>query len=196
MAFDDVQLPTDIEKGAVGGPTFKTAIVTLASGAEARNQEWARQRHTYDISYGVDNKTAYDALLAFFYERRGAARGFRFKDWRDYDSNGLQTIGVGTGSLTTFQLTKTYGSTNAYARKITRVVSGTLVVKVAGVTTVAFTQNLGLITFTTPPGAGASVQASFQFDVPVRFENDDLMQTLENENVITIPAIKLLEILE
>jgi hypothetical protein len=32
MSFDDVRLPDNIEKGAVGGPRFQTSIVKLGSG--------------------------------------------------------------------------------------------------------------------------------------------------------------------
>jgi uncharacterized protein (TIGR02217 family) len=39
--FHEVRFPTDISRGARGGPTRRTDIVTLASGREQRNARWA-----------------------------------------------------------------------------------------------------------------------------------------------------------
>lgn len=202
MAFDDTRLPVNIEKGAVGGPQFRTTVVTLAGGAEQRNQNWSRVRAMYDIAYGVDHAASYQALVNFFYGCRGKARGFRFKDWADYKATDV-VLGVGTGTLATFQVIKVYDDgVNAYSRKITRLVAGTLVVKVAGVvkaTPADYSVNsAGLITFAGGhiPVAAAQVTASFEFDVPVRFDTDHLPVMIENEDAIQITSVQLLEIIE
>ena len=80
MAFHDVRLDEDIERAAVGGPSFKTSVLQLSSGFEKRNIDWQRARGIWDISYGVDTKTNLEAVVAAFYARQGRAHTFRFKD--------------------------------------------------------------------------------------------------------------------
>ena len=47
MAFHNVQLPEEVERGAQGGPQFKTTVFTLSSGYEKRNVEWERNFNRY-----------------------------------------------------------------------------------------------------------------------------------------------------
>jgi len=90
MAFHDTRLPVDIERGALGGPGFKTTVTPLGSGKEQRNIDWARIRSEFDVGYGLMDQDSVileatiDALLAFFYTREGKAHTFRFKDWSDF----------------------------------------------------------------------------------------------------------------
>ena len=46
MAFDEVRLPTTVEKGALGGPTFNTTVKVLSNGYEQRNQNWSTTKST------------------------------------------------------------------------------------------------------------------------------------------------------
>jgi uncharacterized protein (TIGR02217 family) len=52
----------------------------------------------------------------------------------------------------------------------------------------------GLVTFNTAPGAGVSITAGFEFDVPVRFDTDALDVTLDLERLGSITSIPLLEL--
>jgi uncharacterized protein (TIGR02217 family) len=58
-----------------------------------------------------------DAVIAFFYARAGKARGFRFKDWKDYQATSEAVVSIGSGN---FQLVKRYASgSQTYIRTIT-----------------------------------------------------------------------------
>lgn len=196
MAFDDVRLSDAVEQGAQGGPKFQTSIVALGNGAEQRNSDWSRTRSTWDISYGVQYKEEVQEIIDFFYARRGKARGFRFKDWFDYQAVD-QAIGVGDGVKTAFQLVKNYTSVVTYARKITRPVAGTSVLKVNGVVVSGtVNNNTGVATLLTAPALGAVVSASFEFDFPARFDTDELRLNVRLFNVASIPAIPIIEIYE
>lgn len=52
----------------------------------------------------------------------------------------------------------------------------------------------GLITFATPPSIGTELRAGFEFDVPVRFDTDDLPVTLDIERIGSITSIPLIEV--
>lgn len=127
MAFHDVRLPEQIERGSTGGPRFKTTVVTLASGHEFRNGDWERTRGRWDAGYGIQNTEDLFDVVNFFYAREGRLNGFRFKDWTDFklDNN----IATGDDTTTVFQLIKLYNSGGfQYQRRITRPVAGTITV--------------------------------------------------------------------
>ena len=207
--FHEIRFPTDIALGSRGGPQRKTDIVTLASGRERRNSRWADSRRRYDAGLGVRTTDALHAVIAFFEERRGRLYGFRFRDRVDDRSclpsgtpaSGDMPIGTGDGVTRSFQLTKRYGSGFApYTRAIAKPVAGTVRVAVAGIeqsagSGFACDATTGLVTFPMPPPSGAAISAGYQFDVPVRFDADELDIDLATFAAGQIPTIPLVEIL-
>lgn len=186
-AFHEISLPLAFALGASGGPERRVDIVTLGSGREARNTPWAHGRRRYDIGGAVRTLDELHDLIAFYEARRGKLHGFRFRDPFDFKScapsaapgPGDQTIGTGTGSLTIFQLAKTYGAgADAYARPIRKPVAGSVRVAVSGgeLAPSAFSVDTttGAVTLATAPAAGATISAGFLFDTPVRFDIDRL----------------------
>lgn len=196
MAFDNVRLPEEIERGAQGGPAFQTSVITLGTGREQRNVDWSAQRCSFDISYGIQYKEDFVEVVKFFYARLGKARGFRFKDWSDFDATDEQ-IGVGDGTNKIFQLVKNYTSLVQYQRKITRPVTGTVAVRVDGVVA-PFTVNIntGVVTFVTAPAEDVIITADFEFDVPVRFDSDKLNLDIRTFETAAIGSIDIVELRE
>jgi uncharacterized protein (TIGR02217 family) len=197
MSFHEVQFPTDIAFGAQGGPQYSTSVVAMASGYEQRNQNWAAARSSWNVASGLKNQTQLNTLLAFFRGRKGRAFGFRFKDWSDYQTTG-EAIGTGDGTNRIFQLTKTYtsGPSNEI-RTISKPVAGTVAVYLAGVVqTSGFTidTTTGLISFAVAPVSGTAITADFQFDVPVRFDTDQMAVSLEQYNLGQWSGIPIIEI--
>jgi uncharacterized protein (TIGR02217 family) len=198
--FVEERFPPNISYGSKGGPGFSTTVFTSDSGVEQRNINWQDARARYDVSHGIKDVDDMDAILAFFYNVKGMAIGFRYKDWADYQLIDEQ-IGTGDGSDTTFQITKTYtvGSED-YVRQIKKIVSDPApVVKVNDVTltvTTDYTINAdtGIITFVTPPGNGLSVKVTCEFDVPVRFDTDNMEITQEAWRLETWDSIPLVEL--
>ncbi len=208
MAFHNTRFPEVIGRGARGGPSRRTQVVVLGSGAEERNATWADSLRRYDVAYGIRNSDALAEVVAFFEARNGRLHGFRFKDWSDYKScppSGTpaatdQAIGTGNGTVRKFQLVKAYISGGiTYSRPIRRPRSGTVVIALAGVVqgsgwTCDFGN--GVVTFTVAPSSGQAVTAGFEFDVPVRFDTDSLDVTLDIERLGTIQSIPLIELRE
>lgn len=197
QAFHEVQFPPDISYGVTGGPEYSTDVVITGSGYEQRNINWSQARCKYQAAHGVKNENQMKRLLAFFRARRGKAYGFRFKDWLDYTGTG-EIIGVGDGTMTTFQLIKTYTDDAGYTevRKIRKPVAGTVKVYVDNVrqTTLSVNVATGAITFTTAPLEGVVITADYEFDVPVRFDTDHCPQSIKEWDLYSWDNIPLLEI--
>jgi uncharacterized protein (TIGR02217 family) len=207
MAFlDDVRFPDRIALGAEGGPTFATVITTSTGGHEQRQANWAEARRRYNVATGLKQRADVEALLAFYIARRGQLRGFRFKDWSDYQLP-RQPIGMTDGTQATFKITKVYSSGGEQvARRITRPVTGTVRCWVAGTEralgpgSAQFQVNLssGVITLGAALRAPADqvIEASCEFDVPARFDTDALSLTLRTHDIgewSSIPVVELRE---
>ncbi len=207
QAFDDVSFPLDIGRRAQVAPSFSTRVVESVSGHEQRSTQWADARMQFDAGPGVRSEADIAALIDFFRARRGAARGFRFRDPYDHASASFgvavtpfdQVIGAGDGVATSFALRKAYGAGgDPQMRLITRPVEGLIRVAVNGTELTEGWQHLGLgeIGFDDPPGDEAVVTAGFLFDVPVRFAEDRLEIDRETFAAGIVPSVPLVEIRE
>jgi uncharacterized protein (TIGR02217 family) len=205
--FDDARFPTAISRRATGGPERRTDVVTTASGREERNSRWAHSRRKYNIGFGVKSVSDLQQVIAFFEARRGRLYAFRYKDFTDFKSCAPsatvaatdQVIGTGTGTANTFQLVKHYGAPlRDYQRSIFAPVAGTVLVAVNGTPTTSFTldANTGVVAFNAGsiPANAATVTAGFEFDVPVRFDTDQITINLAHFNAGEIPDIALVEV--
>ena len=198
--FHEVSFPVPLALAASGGPERKTEVVTLASGAEARNALWAGSRRRWDVGSAVTRLDTLQAVVAFFEARGGRLSGFRFRDALDDRSCGPggtvaatdQVIGAGDGTRTAFQLVKAYGP---YSRRILKPVVESVLVAVDGVAvTASVAATTGIVTLADAPAEGAVVSAGYRFDCPVRFDTDRLEVNLEAfgaGRVLSIPLIEL-----
>lgn len=282
MAFlETPRFPTDINYGVSGGPKYKTNIIEKNSGWENANVVWPQGRHEYDLVYAVKEQASIEAMLAFFHAVKGRSLGFRFKDWADYKSCGVDSTptyadqavsGTPNGTLRTFQLMKTYikGSSTTQ-RLIKKPVSGTVLVAIGTLSISGLTidTSTGIITFPadstnaitgatkanpcvltanntltagdtiylsgisgmtqlnghryrilsrttttitidvdstsfntytsggvyhTVPQTGETITAGYEFDVPVRFMNDEMNISIDSFKTRTVQNLTLVEI--
>lgn len=198
MNFIETQFPSEISYGASGGPSYSTDIVSMFSGHEQRNSNWKNARAKYNISTGVRTEEQWQVLISFFRGCKGKAIGFRFKDWSDYKVS-RQRIAISDGVKTEFQLIKTYSSgDNVITRKITKPVVNTVKLyqqsNLRGILDYVVDHTTGIITFAEAPSAGMIIMADFEFDVPVRFDTDELQLSIDNFNSGSWSGINLVEI--
>ena len=202
----DVRLHENWSRGSAGGPEFLTSVVPLDSGGEYREQRWSRPLWKYEIAHNIKQLAQIAEIRAFHLARRGRKDSFLLKDWIDWSSasDGQsassmldQPLGTGTGALTTFQLIKRYADAVApYDRAIKWPVAGTLKVAVGGVlktSGVAVNRGTGVVTLSPAPAAAAVITAGFEFDVPVRFEEDWLSVSWDTINSRSAGSISLIE---
>jgi uncharacterized protein (TIGR02217 family) len=207
MGFHEVRFPAALSFGSAGGPERRTEVVTLANGFEERNTPWSHSRRRYDAGLGVRSLNDVAEMVAFFEARRGRLYGFRWKDWADYkscrpsDTPGPQdqAIGIGDGAIRVFQLVKTYVSAaQSYERPISKPAAGSVTIAVDGTVLsgaeFSVDNRTGLVTLDVAPGVGAVVTAGFEFDVPVRFDTDQIVTSVASFQAGDVPDVPVVEI--
>lgn len=211
-SFHEVRFPIDIALGSAGGPERRTEIVTLGSGHEQRNARWKNSRRKYNAGYGVKTLDDLSLVIDFFEERRGRLFGFRFRDPLDHKSSlpgsniypTDQKIAVGDGQKSKFQLIKSYGSSEfGWQRNILKPVGGSVRMVVEGIekfegSDFLLDEKTGEIEFlpNAVPGVDDEIYAGFEFDVPVRFDADEITVNMKNFIAGDISSIPLIEILQ
>ena len=205
--FHEVRFPLALAYGSRGGPERRTEIVTLGSGDEERNGLWRHSRRSYNAGQALRTGADIALFLDFFEERRGQLYGFRWRDTFDHGTAPFgtepspqdQVLGAGNGTAKVFPLVKRYGATFApYDRPIRKPVAGSLRVALNGaeLPSAAFTLDAttGLVTFASPPPAGATITAGFMFDVPVRFATDKVEIDFHAVKAGIVPDIPIVEL--
>lgn len=186
-AFDEVQFPPVLAYGAKGGPGFSTRIVQTGSGYEYRNQLWDVGLARYVVGQGLKHAADMRSLIGFFRARQGKTRGFRFKDWSDYQATNQPVI---QNSNSQYQLTvQYYDPVNPFTRWITKPVIGTVSFSQPGVA-VDYTTGLCTGVPTAPP----LTTWTGEFDVPVRFDVDQMDYTVFFFDTMEWAQIPLVEI--
>ena len=202
-AFLDTDFPLEIGSAAWVEPCFSTTVHLSAAGTENRNANHAQARLRIDAGPGVRSLEDLQKLLSFFRSVRGNAIAFRFRDALDFSSANMTDdpgagdvlLEIADGKRRRFPLVKRYGA--GEVRRITRPVQGSILVAANGVQTSAWTlSESGIIEFDEPPASGARVTAGFLFDVPVRFEEQQLRvsrKTYLAGEAVSVPLIEVRE---
>lgn len=193
--FHEIRFPVDIGLDLLGGPGFATVIAGSGSDIEQRNIT-RPARLEWDLDKPIENRTKINEVISFFRARNGKASGFRYKDWIDYRATD-ELLGVVTAPAETFQCIITYpDDINTTTRTIKKPVAGTFKVTVGGdlqVDNVDYTVDTttGIITYN---GSDTGVlSATFEFDVPVRFDTDKLPITLQRRDAGRIDGLPIIE---
>ena len=201
MSFDEVRLPTKIEFGARGGPRFRTEVVVLGSGHEQRNAEWSATRAAWDVAPGIQSAADLDAIMAFWYARQGRLRGFRFKDHTDFSATGQVLIAAVAGGETSAQLVRAYANGGqTFSRTVTKPVAGSVQLYLDGTPLASSVDTAtGIVSFAALPGGSPQsvLTADFVFDVPVRFDTDNLeirQVTHARDAVQSLPIVEIRDI--
>jgi len=158
-------------------PTWSTEVQKALSGNESRVSYMSYPIYRFNLSYEVLRASVAHAelqsLMGFFNARRGAFENFLFTDPTDSTVTD-QVIGAGTGSQTQFQIVRTMGGFTEPVMNL----NGNPVIKVNGVTQTLggnYTVNsTGMVTFASPPTAGASITFTGSYYFRVRFTKDEL----------------------
>jgi uncharacterized protein (TIGR02217 family) len=184
--LESPRFPDNIAFGAVVGPTYLTVVNTVYSGRDGRIPAWTQSRIRFDVGRRTMNAADTSALDAFFRAVKGRAYGFRIKDWTDYSTTAAQGVLLTTGTTGVYQLAKQY-VTGALSenRLIQKPVVGTVAVYKNGTSITSgltLDTTTGLVTISPTPSGGDVLTWSGQFDVPVRFDADEMKKQIMDRN--------------
>jgi len=218
--FHEVRFPLSIGAGSTFGPSYSTDIVTMPNGAEQRNVNWTYPRCSGSVSLGVKEEGEFYKLLTFFHNRCGKAYGFRFYDYFDHEGD-REFLGRADGATRTFQLRKFYIDEEpwiAKERKILKPIQGSLHIYLVDIAedeeltwqrameirknkegeeqqfTWLCDYTTGRVTFNEAPAVNKLILASFEFDVPVRFDTDSMTANWELVKAAGWTDIPLIEL--
>jgi uncharacterized protein (TIGR02217 family) len=136
----------------------------------------------------VKSQAQHDILVAFFRVMKGRSNGFRFKDWSDFTTSGSEGIFTAIDA-THFQMTKRYTTAgNNHDREITKPVTGTVAVTGGTVSSINYTT--GIVTMTT----GTPTSWTGEFDVPCRFDIDQMKASIDHYQIYSWGGIPIVEI--
>ena len=201
--------------GAKYTPTFRTVIQNTTTSREQRISKTTEGRVQIEVRREAFGPADWASLLSFFHSMKSQSDIFRVRDWTDYtagvilEANGSLTpstpelIAEGDGVRTVFELTKSY--TTSYGsllpsakRRIRRPVDPAKVYldgveQVSGYT-LDYLQ--GKITFSSAPASGVEVGWSGTFDLPVRFNQPELIARLVIGESVEWNSIGMTEVYE
>lgn len=166
-------IPREIALGFEGGPVFASSVVQLSGGRSVRNKTRERPIHEYSFAYNNKTKAYLLDLKTLFIEARGQHETVLLWDHLDHEltDEPQGTYPFDSPPDLTFNLIKTYGTTNPWARPIKYIIESTLVVKVDG-SPVPSSFSAGVVTLSSEPAEGAAVTASCEFYVPGHLTTD------------------------
>ena len=171
-------------------PTFKTIVADHVSGREVRAALYQNPIWEFEVSfnaldgtssgqYGSVGAQSLQTLMGFFLTALGSFAIFLLIDPTDSTASS-QSLGAGTGSQTTFTFARTLGG-------FTEPVGWVTAVSAVYLNGVAQSSGWSLsapnsLVFTSPPGSGVAVSASFTFAFQCRFADDkqDFEQFMSN----------------
>jgi uncharacterized protein (TIGR02217 family) len=185
--------PDDIAPEVTAGPMFFTDVVVLQSGRESRNANWQQARWKGEVRIPARQIAQGQQLLHFFRAVGGGmANPFRVRDWSDYTTTGSEGV-FAVIDATHFQAYKRYTSGSAtHNRKITRL-RGTPAV--TGGSGLSWDLDTGILTSSGMPSAWVG-----QFDVPVRFDTDQMQFHIVSQNrdglIVEWDSVQLIEVRE
>jgi uncharacterized protein (TIGR02217 family) len=180
LPFAEILFNLGFDFGCIGGPRFSNTKIEVGNGYKQTNIDWDAPLGRWQVGdrSGPTALTQTEAtyLSNFFWARKGSAQPFRYRDWADHSGQN-EPIGVGDGIRKTYPLIKTYGDEfGSTVRVISKPVLEGFSVAVESEQPLNATLNTtnGLIAFDLPPESGALITATYDFHVPVTFEQDAL----------------------
>ena len=179
MAFIETRLLDRVAYGTQGGPPWSTLRIPLRSGIVRRKALRSRPCYRFLILYQNLKPVHHQEVIDAFNATQGGLHSFRVKDWSDYQGVD-QFLGTAAGGEETMSLRKLYEFGNANVlRPIRKPVANTVTLTADG-SPLACTVDTttGEVTFEATDGD--AIRASFEFDVPVMFESDELLFAANN----------------
>ena len=162
-------------------PVFSTIVASHVSGREVRCALYAKPIWQFELTYdGLDSSTStypglgaqsLQTLMGFFLQRQGQLGVFLYTDPSDNSATN-QTFATGDGARTTFTFARTLGGFLEPVGWVTSV--SNVYLNGTNQTSGWSLSTPNSLVFTSPPGAGVLIAATFAYAFQCRFDADDL----------------------
>ena len=161
-------------------PVMSTRVLGAASGKEYRAQNWSYPRWKFSIPIGFMRQystyTEQQTLIGFILSAAGQFANWLYQDPFDNTATN-QSVGTGNGTILAFPLVRTIGGFTEPILACTVLTAVYLngVLQSGGSYSLIQTGSYynDTINFSTPPGAGVLVTATFTFNFVCRFSADE-----------------------
>jgi len=155
-------------------PVWETQRETSDSGREFTWVKWTTPKWQYKLVYELlragQGRTELQTMMGFFNQMYGDGDTWLYDDPDDNTAT-AQEFGVGDATTLAFQLVRTFGGFSEPVFEL----NGAPTVYVNGVvTSVTVSTHTGIVTFATPPAAGAALTWTGQFYLRCRFLKSSL----------------------
>lgn len=189
--FHNVSFPDFLARAASASVSFITQICESASGSETRKIERDIPLRKYSIKNVICTSEEYENFISFFQSRRGAGYAFRFKDYFDYKVS-YQQISI----KDKFIPVKYYeDKEKGNIRSNIFVITESLKLKHNGKNIdFKYEKETGFV-LQKSLKEESIVEISFEFDVMVRFNQDEVKYHLDSNGCFVIDDIELIEVL-
>jgi uncharacterized protein (TIGR02217 family) len=179
-------------------------ISTLKSGNETRTctQNFAKKK--YNILLGKLSEVQVREIFSFFSITKGPLNSFRFKDITNYKviNQGLLKIDELNYQIVQPLRILSYNGLQTVEtnKKITKLVDGTIEIflnsNILDKSKYTINFNDGIITFNQPQNDQDSLNITCEFDIPVRFENQNISLKYTQGGFELSGPINLIEVLD
>lgn len=213
--LENPRFPDNIAYGASSESLFNTDFVINQSGFSQVNINWDIPLFRADVSHGVKTIEDITKLKKFFYQVKGRAIGFRFKDWLDFRVIKEESAVNDGEPLTSnvLKLCKVYvldGATPSY-RRITKPVNSALYPENTVLPFKLYRNSIlvnsydytidyttGIVTLDNDFTYQSNDVFTFEceFDIPVRFTTDSFKANIESFNSYSWGSITVQEMRE
>ena len=150
---------------------WNTPSADALSGKRIRYPNWTYPQYAYEVPFNVLRSnlgfTEWQQLEGFFASVLGNGLLWAYDDPND-DTVANQLFGTGDGTTTAFQLVRSLGGQTMPVY----IINGTPSFTVGGVTTAGTVSPYGVVTFASPPAAGAVLEWSGMYYMPCRFDDE------------------------
>ena len=189
--FHNVSFPDFLARAASASVSYLTHISESVTGNEVRKIERAVPIRKYIIKNSLCTSQEYEEFISFFQSRKGAGYAFRFRDYFDYKVKNQKII-----IKDKFVASKYYTDGNeSIIRSNIYVITETMDARYDDSKLLLSKENFNEFILQEAFDQEREIVVNYEFDVIVRFNQDEVKYFLDPNGAIIIENIELVEVI-
>ena len=194
MSFHDIRLPLWLSNQFQVNLISETLIVKTNNGQEYRRCNQNYNLKNFEVKNLLINNEQYRELVDFYNRCFGKTYSFKFKDSHSFSTNG-QFIAVGDNSTTSFELFLLIDNQLNITKKVL-INEDTIKIEINHVVTdFDYDKLTNMISLAFPLRDYETLRATFEYDLKVRFDTNNLNYIRQINGCIEIEELKIKEVM-